>query len=660
MQNWNIRSQLLVLVLAATLPFLTLIALLIWQDAVDLRAAGATNTLSIARQISARIDEQVVAIDTMLGTIGATVGSDLNAIAANDIHLRAMLADMPDMFADLMVHTPDGQTLNSATLSVEARRELETADLENDRSAIKKNSLSISKPVYSPSTKKWTVIFSKPLMGSDGKIRAVISIAILVDHFQNLLLAAGLPPQSLVTLVDAGGLVLAHTLDPTAWVSRDLSRLPAYVDASRLGEGSGHMLSADGVTRLSGFATGRRAPWMVYVGIPTDVVYADSRAKLIRCTIITMIAMLIAALLAAFLSRRIVQPVVSLRKGTAELAAGQYDQRLTVSGAGEIDGLAADFNHLADTLEKAQAAQGEAERRYRDMIDNVDLLAVMLDLEGRITLCNDFLLKQTGWSEAEVLGRSWFDVFIAAADVQTRAVLRNKFMASVTNDTFTRHVETEIVCRDGSRRFVHWNNSILRLPSGIPIGTVSIGEDITERRRATLAEGALHRRVKTILENMTDGFVALDREWRFTYVNARAAEMLGRSAESLLGKKYLDEYPQAAGTPFAAAYQKVMAENIAMQIEDYYAVWDRWFENWIYPSPDGISIFFHDITDRKVAEQKVTVQIEELKRWYHATIDREDRVRQLKGEVNALRARLGEPPRYDSPTAPTLSNTSPS
>ena len=106
-----------------------------------------------------------------------------------------------------------------------------------------------------------------------------------------------------------------------------------------------------------------------------------------------------------------------------------------------------------------------------------------------------------------------------------------------------------------------------------------------------------------VLERVSDALVALDRDWRYTYVNHQAAELFGRQPEDLLGHHIWTLFPEGVGQPFQLAYQRAMVEQVFIQIETYYEPWDRWFENRIYPSPDGVSIFFHEITDRKRAEQ---------------------------------------------------------
>ncbi|MCI0551526.1 MAG: PAS domain S-box protein, partial [Anaerolineae bacterium] len=122
-----------------------------------------------------------------------------------------------------------------------------------------------------------------------------------------------------------------------------------------------------------------------------------------------------------------------------------------------------------------------------------------------------------------------------------------------------------------------------------------------------------HESIANILERISDGFVAFDTEMNYTYVNERGCVLLGHKLEDLIGKNYWQVYPEAAGTPFGDAYLRALETQAPIQLEDYYAPWDRWFENRIYPSKDGLSVFFRDTTERKQAEslQDALYQISE-------------------------------------------------
>ena len=138
---------------------------------------------------------------------------------------------------------------------------------------------------------------------------------------------------------------------------------------------------------------------------------------------------------------------------------------------------------------------------------------------------------------------------------------------------------------------------------------VRIQEQAGELGDAAQALGLSHAETQAaqtliveVFERITDGFVALDKEWRYTYINRRGAEFFGRRPEELIGKHIWTEFPEGVGQPFQLAYERAMTEQVPIQIEEYYAPRDRWFENRIYPSPEGISIFYQDITERRRAE----------------------------------------------------------
>jgi PAS domain S-box-containing protein len=118
---------------------------------------------------------------------------------------------------------------------------------------------------------------------------------------------------------------------------------------------------------------------------------------------------------------------------------------------------------------------------------------------------------------------------------------------------------------------------------------------------------------RTIMERVSDGFVALDKDWYYTYVNKKAGEILNRDPASLMGKDIWQEFPDGIGEPFFSAYHKAMRSQQYIHLEEYYTPFDVWLENHIYPSQEGLSIFFRNITERKKGEQKIIQSEENLK-----------------------------------------------
>ena len=117
-----------------------------------------------------------------------------------------------------------------------------------------------------------------------------------------------------------------------------------------------------------------------------------------------------------------------------------------------------------------------------------------------------------------------------------------------------------------------------------------------------------------ILEKTSDGFFAVDRDWKFTYLNAEAEEMLGAKRETLVGQNLWLKFPDLTGTVFEENFRKVMIDQIAIEFEALDAAEKSCFEVHSYPSSGGISVFFRDITERKRAEDErlTTSKLESL------------------------------------------------
>jgi PAS domain S-box-containing protein len=169
---------------------------------------------------------------------------------------------------------------------------------------------------------------------------------------------------------------------------------------------------------------------------------------------------------------RIVRPDGAVRS----IRSRGYPIRDDAGNIYRIAGIAEDVTEKRSTESELR----ESERRFKAMLANVDLVAVMLDREARITYCNDYLLRLTGWSLEEVQGRDFLELFIRSE----AAPLREAFAQLLTDDSRSWHNENEIVTRAGEKRLIQWNNTVLRSPSGDVVGTASVGKDITLRKRA--------------------------------------------------------------------------------------------------------------------------------------------------------------------------------
>jgi two-component system cell cycle sensor histidine kinase/response regulator CckA len=128
--------------------------------------------------------------------------------------------------------------------------------------------------------------------------------------------------------------------------------------------------------------------------------------------------------------------------------------------------------------------------------------------------------------------------------------------------------------------------------------------ELAERNQARAALQDSARTMTNILENTTDGFFAVDSEWELTYLNAEAEKMIGRKREELLGGLLWELFPELVGSVFQTNYEKVMADQVALEFEASDASGKSWFEVHAYPSNGGISVFFRDISERKKTESE--------------------------------------------------------
>lgn len=117
-----------------------------------------------------------------------------------------------------------------------------------------------------------------------------------------------------------------------------------------------------------------------------------------------------------------------------------------------------------------------------------------------------------------------------------------------------------------------------------------------------LRREAMQRRVRNILESITDGFVALDHEWRYIYVNQNAETQLHKQRAELIGKTIWEVFPSVIGSPLETGIRRAAAEQITVDLEFFYSPFNAWFEIHCYPLSEGLSIYFRDISPRKQAE----------------------------------------------------------
>jgi PAS domain S-box-containing protein len=148
-----------------------------------------------------------------------------------------------------------------------------------------------------------------------------------------------------------------------------------------------------------------------------------------------------------------------------------------------------------------------------------------------------------------------------------------------------------------------------------PLLVVMAHEDITGRRQAEEALWRLAReeaareeaeaareRMNAVLERITDGFAAFDRDGRFIYVNRHAEAHFGRKREALLGRRLSDVFPEPEGSAMVALLRRATEAQAPVEEDEPSALADRWLRVVAYPSPEGVSVYFREVTEQRKAE----------------------------------------------------------
>jgi PAS domain S-box-containing protein len=267
-----------------------------------------------------------------------------------------------------------------------------------------------------------------------------------------------------------------------------------------------------------------------------------------------------------------------------------------------------------------QKAEGERLTYLAGLLDNTEDAIVALDAEWFVTAWNMGAERMYGWTADEVLGRHTLEVARLEMSHEERADVR-----SAVAEHGRWRGEVVAYRKDETPVFVEAITVALRDERGGITGYLGIHRDVSERKRAEEDLREARRRSETILDSIRDEFFAVDREWRYTFVNERGLAKAGRipgrklGAADLLGRSVWEVFPELVGTTFDHEAHRALREQVVVEFETRSPVTGRWMDVRLYPSEAGLSIYVHDIADRKRGE-------EELRR---------------RGEQQALVAELG-------------------
>jgi PAS domain S-box-containing protein len=179
---------------------------------------------------------------------------------------------------------------------------------------------------------------------------------------------------------------------------------------------------------------------------------------------------------------------------------------------------------------KTERILKESDRRFREMLENVEMLAMTLDKDGKVTFCNNYFLRLTKWKRSEVIGSDWCSKFLPKEFQH----LRKRLQESMECGLIPPHQTNPIITNDGDTRQIVWNNTILRDEEGNIVGSASLGQDITEQDKAEVTMRQSEERFRTFFQDSPIGKCITTQVGQFLSVNRTFCNLLGYSEAELM------------------------------------------------------------------------------------------------------------------------------
>jgi PAS domain S-box-containing protein len=270
--------------------------------------------------------------------------------------------------------------------------------------------------------------------------------------------------------------------------------------------------------------------------------------------------------------------------------------------------------------------QLEAEReRYRDLFHFAPDAYLLTDADGAVRVANRAAAALLGVGEHSLAGKP-LAVFV---DARARRDFRQR-LARLAGEGRTDDWELRLHPRRGGPVDVSCSVAAVHGRGGAVEGLRWLLRDVTERKRAeegarrleaesaarTEADAA-RERVEAVLESIADGFLALDREWRLTYVNRAAEFLLHCDRAEVLGQGVRELFAEDAHPALFAGLRRAAEGRDAAELEEFHPRLASWLEFRVFPSPDGLTLHVRDVTEQKVTREELRSSEERLRMALH-------------------------------------------
>jgi len=237
---------------------------------------------------------------------------------------------------------------------------------------------------------------------------------------------------------------------------------------------------------------------------------------------------------------------------------------------------------------------------FKKLIESSHAGITLLDAELNVTYRSPSAEKITGWQDTARLKSSLWDLTYPEDQQMVTALL------SAVRANPNKPITGLFRALNANGLYIWLECTFTNYLDDTDINAIICNfTNVTERKETEDGLATKSAQLQSLIDSITDGFIVLDENMRYTYVNEHILKMLGRSEASLLGKCIWDVFPDAIGSATYEAIQTVYKEHKYVCNDDYYAPLNLWQENRVYPSGNGILMFIRDITQRKNEELRL-------------------------------------------------------
>lgn len=242
------------------------------------------------------------------------------------------------------------------------------------------------------------------------------------------------------------------------------------------------------------------------------------------------------------------------------------------------------------------------ESRYRKSQEISKTGSWDYDFDTNILLYSDEAYKIAGISNPKKTKLS-LEYYLSFVHKDDKKVVGDFNLKSLLKNP-VQTLQYRITTKEGELKYIHEKRSAI-IEGGKVKKIIGAGQDITEMVLAEQKLNATKNLLSNTLTSIQDGFVILDYDLNYMYLNTSAEKLLGKKTHELIGKNIWLEFPKKERDLFFDKLQEVLKNKKAVSFENYFTPWERWFENRVIPSKDGILMFFHEITSTKINEKKL-------------------------------------------------------